>query len=121
MTKKILIVEDNALNMKLFNDVLEANGYATILSVDGRDILEIAHQNQPDLVIMDVQLPFESGLELTKMLKADKQFEHLPVLAVTAYASLSDESELRQAGCDEYIPKPISIPDLLAAVERHLL
>ncbi len=120
MMKTILIVEDNLLNMKLFTDILRANGYATVQSVDGRDIVELARRERADLVIMDMQLPVVSGLVLTRMLKSDEQLKHLPVLAVTAHAVEGIEFEIRRAGCDDYLPKPVSMDDLLETIARHL-
>ncbi|OEJ67731.1 response regulator [Magnetovibrio blakemorei] len=120
MTKTILIVEDNALNMKLFNDLLQTNGYDTIQSIDGSDVLEIAKNQMPDLIIMDIQLPGRSGLEITKDLKADKALKQIPVIAATAFAMKGDESKIREAGCDDYISKPILIPAFLETVAKHL-
>src|SRR5437879_11590487 len=84
--KRVLIVEDNELNMKLFNDLLQAHGYNTLQTKDGREVMKIARQNRPDLILMDIQLPEISGLEITKMLKADDELCHIPVVAVTAFA-----------------------------------
>ncbi len=120
MAKTILIVEDNALNMRLFNDILQANGYDTIKSIDGSDVLEIAQDQMPDLIIMDIQLPGRSGLEITLDLKADEKLKHIPVIAVTAFAMKGDESVILEAGCDDYIPKPISIPKFLETVVKYL-
>ena len=120
MAKTILIVEDNALNMKLFDDVLRAHGYSTVLSSDGHDIVEIACRNNADLIVMDVQLPERSGLELTKMVKSDARLRNLPVLAVTAFAAPLNERQLKEAGCDGCIAKPISIPDFLGTVASYL-
>ena len=120
MTKTILIVEDNTLNMKLFNDILQANGYDTIQSIDGTDVLEIAKVQKPDLIIMDIQLPVRSGLEITKDLKADEELKHIPVVAVTAFAMRGDERMIREGGCDDYIAKPISVPIFLETIAKHL-
>ncbi len=120
MTKTILIVEDNALNMKLFDLLLQADGYQTILSIDGSDVLEVARNQKPDLIIMDIQLPARSGLEITKDLKADESLKHIPVVAVTAFAMNGDENMILEAGCDDYIAKPISIPNFLETVVKHL-
>ena len=97
MSKKILIVEDNDLNMKLFNDLLQANGYETVQTVDGRDALKLAREHTPDLILMDIQLPEISGLEVTKMLKADDDLKGIPVIAVTAFAMKGDEEKIREA------------------------
>lgn len=106
--------------MKLFDQLLRANGYDTIQSIDGSDVLEIAKGQKPDLIIMDIQLPERSGLEITMDLKADKELKHIPVIAVTAFAMKGDESKIRGAGCDDYIAKPISIPTFVETVARHL-
>ncbi len=120
MAKRILIVEDNELNMKLFNDLLQAHGYGTVQTSDGRDVLDLARQHKPDLVLMDIQLPGISGLEVTRMLKADDGLKHIPVLAVTAFAMKGDEEKIREGGCDDYIAKPISVPNFLETVNKYL-
>ncbi len=118
--RTVLIVEDNELNMKLFNDVLEVHGYATLQSKDGLDALQIARQHRPDLILMDIQLPVVSGLEITKRLKTDEELRGIPVVAVTAFAMKGDEEKIRQSGCDAYMTKPISIAGLMRVVEYHL-
>ncbi len=120
MTKKILIVEDNELNMKLFNDLLQAHGYGTVQTNGGRDVMDLARQHKPDLILMDIQLPGISGLEVTRMLKADDELKHIPVLAITAFAMKGDEEKIREGGCDDYIAKPISVPNFLETVNKHL-
>ena len=120
MSKTILIVEDNELNMKLFNDLLEAHGYSTVQTRDGRDVLEIAREHMPDLIIMDIQLPEISGLEVTRMLKNNDDLKHIPVIAVTAFAMKGDEEKIREGGCEGYIAKPISVPNFLETVGRFL-
>ncbi len=120
MPKTILIVEDNELNMKLFNDLLEAHGYSTLQVKDGRAVVEITRQNRPDLILMDIQLPEISGLEITKMLKADDDLRSIPVVAVTAFAMKGDEQKIRNGGCDGYIAKPISVASFLQTVSRFL-
>ena len=120
MVKTILIVEDDNLSMKLETDLLQANGYDTLHSVDGKDALSLAREHHPDLIIMDIQLPEISGLDLTKMLKADDQLKDIPVLAVTAFAMKGDEEKIRAAGSDEYIAKPISVPHFLETVEKFV-
>jgi two-component system, cell cycle response regulator DivK len=119
-TKTVLIVEDNDLNMKLFNDLLQAHGYNTIQTMDGRDVLKLARENRPDLILMDIQLPEISGLEVTKMLKADDDLKSIPVVAVTAFAMKGDEEKIREGGCEGYIAKPISVPTFLDTVSKHL-
>jgi two-component system cell cycle response regulator DivK len=116
----ILIVEDNALNQKLFRDILEANGYRTLHTPDGLEVLPLARANKPDLILMDIQLPEVSGLEVTKWLKADAELRSIPVVAVTAFAMKGDEEKMRAGGCEDYLAKPISIPKFLAMVERYI-
>lgn len=120
MAKTILIVEDNDLNMKLFNDLLQAHGYETVQTMDGRDVLQLARENRPDLIIMDIQLPEISGMEVTRMLKADDELKDIPVLAVTAFAMKGDEEKIREGGCEGYIAKPISVPTFLETVAKFL-
>ncbi len=120
MAKTILIVEDNDLNMKLFNDLLQAHGYKTVQTMDGRDVLQLARDHSPDLIIMDIQLPEISGLEVTKMLKADDELKGIPVIAVTAFAMKGDEVKIREGGCEGYIAKPISVPAFLDTVAKFL-
>ncbi len=120
MGKKILIVEDNDLNMKLFNDLLQAHGYTTLQTKDGREALRIAAEAQPDLILMDIQLPEVSGLEITRMLKADPALKAIPVIAVTAFAMKGDEEKIREGGCEGYIAKPISVAGFLQTVSRFL-
>ncbi|MCM0018925.1 MAG: response regulator [Tagaea sp.] len=119
MAKTILIVEDNALNMKLFGDLLEAKGYATLRAAEGNDALAIASRERPDLVLMDIQLPGMSGMEVTRRLKSDPALRDIPVVAVTAFALRSDEARIMESGCAAYMAKPVSIDRLLAMVERH--
>lgn len=120
MSKTILIVEDNELNMKLFNDLLQAHGYNTVQTMDGRDAVMLARDHRPDLILMDIQLPEISGLEITRMLKADSELKRIPVVAVTAFAMKGDEEKIREGGCEGYIAKPISIPTFLDTVSRFL-
>jgi two-component system, cell cycle response regulator DivK len=117
--RKVLIVEDNALNMKLFNDVLEAHGYTILQSNDGLNALQIARLHRPDLILMDIQLPVVSGLEITKQLKSDEELRGIPVIAVTAFAMKGDAEKIRQAGFDGYLTKPISIAGFLQVVEQY--
>lgn len=118
--KRVLIVEDNELNMKLFHDLLEAHGYITLQTRDGMDALRIAREERPDLILMDIQLPEVSGLEVTRWLKEDADLKSIPVIAVTAFAMKGDEEKIRQGGCEDYISKPISVTKFLEAVRRHL-
>jgi two-component system cell cycle response regulator DivK len=118
--KTILIVEDNELNMKLFNDLLQAHGYNTLQTRDGRDVMTLTRKHRPDLILMDIQLPEISGLEIAKMLKADDDLNTIPVVAVTAFAMKGDEQKIRNGGCDGYIAKPISVANFLQTVSNFL-
>ncbi|HWE21995.1 MAG TPA: response regulator [Hyphomicrobiaceae bacterium] len=118
--KTVLIVEDNELNMKLFRDLLDAYGYRTLQTRTGMEALRLARQERPDLILMDIQLPEVSGLEVTKWLKDDETLCDIPVIAVTAFAMKGDEERIRRGGCEAYISKPISIATFLDAVRRHL-
>ena len=116
MAKRILVVEDNDLNRKLFCDVLRANGFAVEPVADGLEAIGKAREFVPNLVIMDIQLPNVSGLELIAGLKSDTALRTIPVLAVTAYAGKGDEERIREAGADSYLAKPVSIGPFMAAV-----
>jgi len=118
--KTILIVEDNDLNMKLFNDLLQAHGYNTLQANDGSEALGMAREHQPDLILMDVQLPDISGLEVTKRLKSDNHLKSIPVVAVTAFAMKGDEEKILNGGCEGYISKPISVLNFLDTVAKFL-
>ena len=120
MVKTVLIVEDNELNMKLFHDLLDAHGYGTLQTRNGLDALRIAREHRPNLILMDIQLPEISGLEVTKWLKDDEELRDIPVIAVTAFAMKGDEERIRQGGCEAYISKPISIGTFLETVRRYL-
>jgi len=118
--KRVLIVEDNELNMKLFNDLLEAHGYYTLQTKDGVEALRMARAHRPDLILMDIQLPEVSGLEVTKWLKEDDELRTIPSIAVTAFAMKGDEQKIRDGGCEAYIAKPISVANFMSTVERYL-
>ena len=120
MTKTVLIVEDNELNMKLFHDLLEAHGYDTLQTKDGMEALALARKHRPDLILMDIQLPEVSGLEVTKWLKEDDDLRAIPVVAVTAFAMKGDEEKMREGGCEAYIAKPISVGKFIETVRRFL-
>ena len=120
MPKTVLIVEDNELNMKLFNDLLEAHGYFTLQTKDGVEALRMARTHRPDLILMDIQLPEVSGLEVTKWLKEDDDLRTIPIIAVTAFAMKGDEQKIRDGGCEAYIAKPISVASFMSTVERFL-
>jgi two-component system cell cycle response regulator DivK len=120
MAKKVLIVEDNELNMKLFHDLLEAHGIDTVQCRSGTDVLDLARENKPDLVLMDIQLPEVSGLEVTKWLKEDEELKDIPVIAVTAFAMKGDEQKIRDGGCEDYISKPISVGRFIEVIQKYL-
>lgn len=120
MAKTVLIVEDNELNMKLFHDLLEAHGYQTLQTRTGIEALELAREHRPDLILMDIQLPEVSGLEVTKWIKEDDDLKVIPVIAVTAFAMKGDEERIRQGGCEAYISKPISVAKFLETVRSFL-
>ena len=118
--KTVLIVEDNELNMKLFHDLLDAHGYSTIKTRSGMDALRLAREHRPNLILMDIQLPEVSGLEVTKWLKEDEQLRSIPVVAVTAFAMKGDEERIREGGCEAYLSKPISVGKFIETI-RHFL
>lgn len=118
--KKILIVEDNELNMNLFHDLLEVHGHATLQTKDGREALQLAREHRPDLILMDIQLPEVSGLEVTKWIKAGDELKSIPVIAVTAFAMKGDEEKIRSGGCEAYIAKPISVNSFLETIQTVL-
>ena len=116
MPKKILVVEDNELNLKLFCDLLRAHGYEAEPVRDGREAIGKARDFAPDLIIMDIQMPHISGLELIEQLKADEALKGVPIMAVTAYAAKGDEDRIRDAGAEGYVSKPISVIRFVEAV-----
>ncbi|MBV8119983.1 MAG: response regulator [Alphaproteobacteria bacterium] len=118
--RKVLIVEDNELNMKLFNDLLTAHGYETLQTSEGMEALALARLHRPDLILMDIQLPEISGLEVTRLIKEDQDLRLIPVIAITAFAMKGDRERIRGGGCEDYIAKPISIAGFLQTVERFL-
>src|SRR5215470_6971788 len=118
MAKTVLIVEDNELNMKLFHDLLEAHGYSTIQTRSGIEALDLARKHRPDLILMDIQLPEVSGLEVTQWLKDDEELRTIPVVAVTAFAMKGDEEKIRQGGCEAYLSKPISVAKFFETIDR---
>lgn len=118
MAKTVMIVEDNELNMKLFHDLLEAHGYRTVETRSGVEAVELARAHRPDLIIMDIQLPEISGLDVTRKLKADPELRAIPVVAVTAFAMKGDEERIRAGGCEAYLSKPISVAKFLETVRQ---
>jgi two-component system cell cycle response regulator DivK len=120
MSKTVMIVEDNELNLKLFHDLLEAHGYRTIGTRNGFEVVDLARKRRPDLILMDIQLPEISGLEVTKWLKEDSELQAIPVVAVTAFAMKGDEERIREGGCQAYLSKPISVPKFIETMRRFL-
>ena len=120
MPKTVMIVEDNELNMKLFRDLIEAHGYRTVQTRSGLAAVDLAREHHPDLILMDIQLPEISGLDVTKTLKADPQLYKIPVIAVTAFAMKGDEERIRQGGCEAYISKPISVTKFIETIKSFL-
>jgi len=118
--QKILVVEDNELNLKLFCDLLRAHGYAAEPVRDGREAVERIRAFAPDLIIMDIQMPHISGLELIEQIKADDGLMHMPIMAVTAYAARGDEERIRDAGAEGYVSKPISVLRFVESVAALL-
>jgi two-component system cell cycle response regulator DivK len=107
--QKILVVEDNELNLRLFCDLLRAHGYEAEAVRDGREAVERARGFTPDLIVMDIQMPHISGLEIIEQMKADAELRVIPIMAVTAYAAKGDEERIRDAGAEGYVAKPISV------------
>ncbi|MCB9964017.1 MAG: response regulator [Rhodospirillales bacterium] len=121
MTRKtVLIVEDNELNMKLFRDLLRAHDLDTIETRDGLKVLDLARDHRPDLILMDIQLPQISGLDVTRMLKEDADLKAIPVVAVTAFAMKGDEHKIRSGGCEDYLAKPVTVNKLIGTIQKYL-
>ncbi len=120
VAKRILIVEDNELNMKLLRDVLDAYGYVTITTAEGAASLDLARENRPDLILMDLQLPDISGFDAVRQLKDHEETRSIPVVAVTAFAMIGDERKALTCGCDAYLAKPILLRDFLNLVEKFI-
>jgi len=118
--KKILIVEDDPKNIKLFRDVLRFNGYLTLEAADGRQCLDLVREHKPDLILMDMNLPVLNGIEATKILKQDEKTRDIAIIAMTAYAMSGDRERMLAAGCQDYMAKPVHIPDFLAKVAAYL-
>jgi two-component system, cell cycle response regulator DivK len=120
MSKLVLIVEDNDLNMKLFNDLLEVNGYRTIKARTGLEGLELARLHTPDLILMDIQLPEVSGIDIIKLIKENDAMRAIPVIAITAFAMKGDEERIREAGCEGYLSKPISVAKFVDTIRQFI-
>ena len=121
MNHRILIVEDNELNLKLFRDLLAANGFETVETREGLEAMSLTRTMRPDLILMDIQLPEISGLDITRKIKADPDLRHIPVIAVTAFAMKDDEHRILEAGCEAYLSKPIAIDQFLTVIRRFLM
>ena len=118
--KTVLIVEDNLLHMKLFNDILENQGYKTLRAGDGESALILARENNPDLILLDIQLPFKSGFEIVSQLKDEQDLKGIPVIAVSAAADATDRDDFLSWGFDGFLPKPITIANMLRTVTNCL-
>jgi len=121
MKEKILIVEDSPQNMRLLEMVLGAKGYTLLKATDGEEALDMAMREQPDLIIMDVQIPKLSGLEVTRKLRETPAFSHTPIIGITAYAMKGDRERVIESGCDAYLSKPISTRELPEVIAQMLL
>ena len=117
--KRILIVEDNELNLKLLNDILEMHGYDTVGAVSGATAIDLARQLHPELILLDIQLPDISGMDVARRLKADERTRDIPLIAVTAFAMPGDRKMILESGCDDYVAKPINMHDFLILVGRY--
>ena len=118
--KRILVVEDNKLDMRLLKDILEGSGYETLQAADGLEAIDLAFASLPDLIVMDIQLPEISGLEVSRRLRGDDRSRRIPIVAVTAFAMGWHEREALDSGCDGYISKPISVLGFFNTVESYL-
>ena len=119
--KTVLIVEDNELNMKLFNDLVETRGHTIVQTRSGIEAVDLARKHRPDLILMDIQLPEVSGLEVTQWLKDDEDLRQIPIVAVTAFAMKGDEEKMLQGGCEAYLSKPISVARFFETIDQFLV
>ena len=120
MSKTVLIVEDNELNMKLFNDLLEAHSFKTLQTRSGVEAVELARKHRPNLILMDIQLPEVSGLQVIQWIKDDEALRSIPIIAITAFAMKGDEEKIRKSGCEAYLSKPISVVKFLETVRNYV-
>ena len=120
MTKNILIVENNELNLKFFNDILQVNSYETVPALNQCETIDLARKHHPDLIVMNIQIPITSSLRIIKLIKADDRLKEIPIIAVAALATKNDEKKIRNDGCDGYVSKPISIPQFLETINSFL-
>lgn len=118
--KTILIVEDDELNMKLWTDVLEAQGYALLKTAFGREAVELARERRPDLILLDIRLPDISGFDVARTLKGDGVTRSLPIVALTAFAQTEHQRQALASGCDGYISKPVNVVSFLQTVKGWL-
>ncbi len=116
----ILIVEDNELNLLLFHDVLEGAGYNVVSTRSGLEVIRLVHEHNPALILMDIQLPVVSGMEVTRRLRLDETIDDMPIIAVTAYAMRGDKERVLRSGCSAYLSKPVRVPELLEAIRTQL-
>ena len=117
---KVLVVEDNELNMKLFHDLLSILKCEVIATRSGSNALELCINNMPDLILMDIQLDGISGIDIIREVKSDSKLKNIPVVAISAYAMKNEEVRILQSGCDKYLSKPMSIEDFMATVKYYL-
>ena len=117
---KILIVEDNDLNLKLFHDLLMIQEHQVIISKDGVGVAELILREQPDLILMDIQLNGVSGIDIIKDLKGNQKTKHIPIIAITAFAMRNDEIKISNSGCDMYLSKPVLIDDFFKAIDKFI-
>ena len=117
---KILIVEDNELNLKLFRDLLKSYGYTVLDTKDGSEAINLVKEHLPNLIVMDIQLRGLSGFDIIQQIKADKDIQHIPIVAVTAFAMKDDKDRILASGCEAYVPKPISIAPFLEVIRKHI-
>lgn len=115
-----MIIEDDALNMKLANDLLQAEGYLTVQSFDGADTEHLVQLHKPNLILMDIRLPRRSGLQIVHTLKSDPTMKAIPIIALTSFSSLETRNVCQEYGCDDYLSKPISIRQFCETVEKYL-
>src|SRR5271155_5452935 len=120
MPKTVLIVEDNELNMKVFNDLVETRGHRIVQTRSGIEAVDLARKHRPDLILMDIQLPEGPGLEVSELLKDDEALREIPVIAITAFAMKGDEEKILQGGCEAYLSKPISVVKFLETVRNYI-
>jgi two-component system cell cycle response regulator DivK len=121
MAKHILIVENEEDSLRLITDVIHGLlGHEVLVARDGHEAIDMAHEHQPDLILMDLGIPKLNGLEVTRSLKQSEQAKHIPIMALTAYTLFDDRERALNAGCDEFVTKPIDIAALVALVKRYL-